>query len=80
MSEAVMGEKQGMDISAHACFTLPLSIMLHPAWAGTSPGTFGDDTSVRQLDVLGAAPRHSNDGRVQAQTLLDTHGGEGHLR
>jgi hypothetical protein len=46
---------------------------------GDRAGTFGDDTSIWQLDVLCAATRDEGHRWELAKALLDTHGGEGQL-
>lgn len=43
-------------------------------------GTFGDDPTVREHNVLSAAAGDSSDRGMQPQTLLDAHGEEGQLR
>lgn len=39
--------------------------------------TLGDDASITHGNVLSAASGHGSDGWVQAEALLDAHGGEG---
>lgn len=52
-------------------------VVVGPVDAHQADDLLGDDASITHGNVLSAASGHGSDGWVQAEALLDAHGGEG---